>query len=144
MADIFKREGGRRKINLDLSNLRGPIFKQKVGIDEPDERSKVFIPHGFMEEGLAKIGESKYKREPSQTRYVFGEGMTALNRLADYANKILGFISVTGIGLGAFLLSGNITGNVIYNLQRYDANATGLILVFAGIFGLMFSMNSKN
>ena len=54
-----------------------------------------------------------------------------------------GLISVSAVALGFLLLSGNITGNVIYNLQRSDANVTGLILIFLGILGLVFCTRRK-
>lgn len=44
-----------------------------------------------------------------------------------------------GIVAGVFLLSGNITGNVISNLSNSDANLAGAFAILIGIVGLMIS-----
>jgi len=54
-------------------------------------------------------------------------------------HKLDDVLPLLGIITGAFLLSGDLTGNAIANLTRTDANIAGAFAIIIGIVGLLVS-----
>jgi len=57
--------------------------------------------------------------------------------------KFVGIASVGTLIFSIFLLSGNITGRVIFNLSQFRSNMVGAVLFVLGLIWLFFYIKSE-
>jgi hypothetical protein len=152
MADYNRGGGYKGKFDPGAKYLHGNVNQGSVTGHRPAK--KQFQGAGYDKVRASEAGRLSQLRPnyattfpdkvpPGIQRIMERNTDTRANQRKRRAGVIISLLSTSAVALGFLLLSGNITGNVIYNLQRSDANITGLILIFLGFLGLMFCTRRK-